>query len=309
MAVIENLLQFSSKVNGMSVSMTGFASATGAIPGWSWAWELRAVNAKGLDLRMRVPDWIGALDAGLRARLQAALSRGSVSLSLRLSRDGAADGVDLAAIERALAQLTAVEQVAARQGRQLAPLSAADVLALRVGSEPLSGEAEAALAEALLAQFDGEILPAFLESRANEGRALDPILMQRLDEIADLVSRAAAAATARQEAQGDHLRAAIARVTAEVQVDEARLAQELALLAMKQDITEELDRLRAHVETGKALVRGQGPKGRKLDFLMQEFNREANTLCSKSQDAALTAVGLDLKSVIDQLREQVQNVE
>ena len=293
----------------MTGSMTGFASATGAMPGWNWAWELRSVNAKGLDLRLRVPDWIAGLDAGLRARLQAALSRGSVNLSLRLTRDGAGEGVDLAAIERALAQLTAVEQIAARQGRQLAALTATDILALRVGAEPLSGEAEAALAEALLAQFDSEILPAFLESRAIEGQALDPILMQRLDEIADLVSRAATAATSRQEAQGDQLRAAIARVSAEVEIDEARLAQELALLAMKQDITEELDRMRAHVETGKALVRGQGPKGRKLDFLMQEFNREANTLCSKSQDAALTAVGLDLKSVIDQLREQVQNVE
>ncbi|WP_375263709.1 YicC/YloC family endoribonuclease [Palleronia sp.] len=293
----------------MTMSMTGFASATGGTPGWNWSWELRGVNARGLDLRLRVPDWISGLEPALRARLQAAFSRGSVTLSLRLTREGAAEGVDAASIERALLQLKAVEQIAARQGRQLAALTAADVLALRGQSEPLADEAMSVLADSLLAQFDAGILPAFLETRATEGRALDPILMQRLDEIADLVSRAQEAATARQESQGDHLRAAIDRVTAEVTIDEGRLAQELALLAVKQDITEELDRLRAHVDTAKALVRGQGPKGRKLDFLMQEFNREANTLCSKSQDASLTVVGLDLKSVIDQLREQVQNVE
>ena len=160
-----------------------------------------------------------------------------------------------------------------------------------------------------MAEFDSHVLPAFLEVRSAEGAALDAILNQRLDEIASLIARAETAARDRMAGQGQALSDAVARVMADGPADPDRLAQELALIAVRQDVTEELDRLRTHVDAARTLLAVEGPKGRKLDFLMQEFNREANTLCSKSQDSALTAVGLDLKTVVDQLREQVQNVE
>ncbi|SPJ22312.1 YicC/YloC family endoribonuclease [Palleronia abyssalis] len=293
----------------MTASMTGFASETGAWEGWTWGWEMRSVNGKGLDLRLRVPDWIGGLETGLRQRVQAALARGNVTVSLRLTREAISGGVDRVAVETALTQISTVEAIAAEKGRPLAPVRAIDILQIRTAPESLSPEAEAGLRDTLIAQFEDEVLPAFVTSRLDEGRALDAILMQQLDRIGDLVAQASTAARDRQAGQGDALRAAIARIAPEASVDPDRLAQELALLAVKQDVTEELDRLCAHVAAAKAEMRRDGPKGRKLDFLMQEFNREANTLCSKSQDAALTAIGLDLKTVIDQLREQVQNVE
>ncbi len=294
----------------MTTSMTGFASASGAAGGWRWSWELRSVNGRGFDLRLRMPDWIPGLEQALRGRVRAAASRGSLTLSLRLARDGAgADGIDRAAVEAALAQIRAVERIAAAQGRELLPARATDVMAIRPGSEAPDEAAAEALRDALLAHAEAELLPAFERARADEGRALDAILTARLDEIGDLLSRAGEAAAARRAGQGAALSAAIDRLGAEVRVDPDRLAQELALIWVKQDVAEELDRLAAHLSAARDLVAADGPKGRKLDFLLQEFNREANTLCAKSQDAGLTAVGLDLKTVIDQLREQIQNVE
>ncbi|CAM4221529.1 YicC/YloC family endoribonuclease [Palleronia rufa] len=291
-------------------SMTGFASHTGAWDDWSWTWELRSVNGKGLDLRLRLPDWIGGLEAALRARFQGAVSRGNVGLSLKLMREAGAGGFDRAALDRALAQIAAVEDIARAAGRPLAPVRATDLLTLRTGAEILDADAEAALRDRLIADFDTDVLPAFLEVRAAEGRALDAILTARLDEIASLVALAGGAARSRQAVQAQSLDAAVRRILDETAAtDPDRLAQELALIAVRQDVTEELDRLGAHVDAARTLVRRDAPKGRKLDFLMQEFMREANTLCAKSQDTALTAHGLDLKTVIDQLREQVQNVE
>lgn len=294
----------------MTMSMTGFATAAGAAEGWRWSWELRSVNGRGLDLRLRLPDWIPGLEQALRARVRGRAARGSLTLSLRLSREaGGPGGIDRAAIEAALAEIRAVEGIAAAEGRELSPVRATDILAMRPAAELPDEAGLAALREALLAHAEAELLPAFARTRVEEGRALDAILTARLDEIGDIVSRARHAAEARRAGQGAGLRAAIDRLGAEVAVDPDRLAQEVALIWVRQDATEELDRLAAHLAAARDLVSGAGPKGRKLDFLMQEFNREANTLCAKAQDAALTALGLDLKTVIDQLREQVQNVE
>ncbi len=294
----------------MTASMTGFASVEGSGHGWRWSFELRSVNGKGLDLRLRIPDWVPGLEQALRGRVRAVAARGSVTLALRLVPDAdQAAGLDPRAVEAALERIRAVERIAAHQGRELVPLRATDILALRPERQAADEAQAAELLQALLAHADAELLPAFDRARRDEGHALDAILNARLDEIGDLLSRAGDAAEARRAGQGDVLRAAIDRLGAEVTLDPDRLAQELALIWVRQDVTEELDRLAAHLAAARDLIAADGPKGRRLDFLLQEVAREANTLCAKSQDAALTALGLDLKTVIDQVREQVQNVE
>ncbi|MCM2561079.1 YicC family protein [Lutimaribacter sp. EGI FJ00013] len=292
--------------------MTAFASAKGGQGAHDWAWEMRSVNAKGLDLRLRVPDWIEGLEAALRARLGKAVTRGSVSVSLRVARDEAeaVQKLNPVALDAALAALAGVEARAAEKGVTLAPTRAADILTVRgVLDSAATVDDSAALRRALLKDFE-PLLAAFLDMRAAEGAALNTVLAEQLDRIASLTRAAADMADARAEAMRANLRAALARVTDNAEgTDPDRLAQEMALIAVKADVTEEIDRLHAHVEAARGLLDADGPVGRKLDFLMQEFNREANTLCSKAQNTELTRIGLDLKTVIDQMREQVQNVE
>ena len=292
--------------------MTGFAAASNSGAGASWGWELRSVNAKGLDLRIRVPDWIEGLEARLRARLSDSLARGGVTLNLRLVRDdtGGEMALNRAALAAVLDAMAEVEAQAMARGLSLAPASPADVLAQRGVLEARTADTDsAALLKALMADFE-PLLEAFLDMRAAEGRALHGVLAGQLDTIAALVDDAAAAARARVDEQRAAMAAALARVMDNAEgADEARVSQELALIAVKSDITEELDRLRAHVEAARGLLDADAAVGRKLDFLCQEFNREANTLCSKAQSAALSRIGLELKTTIDQMREQVQNVE
>ena len=299
----------------MRHSMTGFATGQGSAEGFGWSWELRGVNGKGLDLRLRLPDWIEGLEAGLRAALTARLARGNVQLSLRLTSETAEASLalDTDQLDRVLAAMSTIEARAMDLGLSLAPSTAADIVALRgvLTAETAQGRDTAALCKALLADFDA-VLAAFIAMRAAEGALLAQLLDRQLGEIASLAAEARAAAAARAETQSDRLRAQLARVMDHADaegLDPDRLAQELALIAVKSDVTEELDRLDTHVTAARDLLAAPGPVGRKLDFLMQEFNREANTLCSKSGDAALTRTGLALKTVIDQLREQVQNVE
>jgi len=293
-------------------SMTGFASAKGELAPFTWGWELRSVNGKGLDLRLRVPEWLDGLEAALRADLSKALTRGNVTLSLRLTRsDNAANAVlNPALLAAALDALARIEAEAQARCVDLAPSRASDLLALR-GMMEAGGEAEDY--SALVAQLKAELRPlitAFLDMRRAEGKALEKLLRGQLDQVVTLVDEAAALAHARKSAMAETLRTNLARVLDNVDgADPDRVAQELALIAVKADVTEELDRLGAHVEAARELLDKGGAVGRKLDFLMQEFNREANTLCSKSQNSDLTRVGLDLKAVIDQMREQVQNVE
>jgi uncharacterized protein (TIGR00255 family) len=292
--------------------MTGFATAKGSALGASWSWDLRSVNGKGLDLRLRVPDWIEGLEARLRARLTAEVGRGNVTLNLRLTRDeGTAElSVNPAGLRAALAAMAVVEAEAMQTGLSLAPATAADVLALRgvLDSRGLDAETGPLLA-ALLADFEA-VLADFRSMRRAEGQALGRVITGQLDQIAALIDQIAAATEARAADMAGALRAALARVLDNADgADPQRVAQELALIAVKADVTEEIDRLRAHVEAARSLLNSPEPVGRKLDFLMQEFNREANTLCSKSQHKALTRIGLDLKTVIDQMREQVQNIQ
>lgn len=293
-------------------SMTGFATRKGEALGFDWVWDLRSVNAKGLDLRLRVPDWIEGLEPALRAALSKALDRGSVNLSLRIQKGDEESRLALneAQLLPVLEALAEVEAAALERGVALAPSRASDLLGLRGVLDVAAVETDTkSLREAILEGLP-DLLAAFKDMRRAEGEALDSVLKDQLAQVADLTEAAAAEVETRKDDARKTLKANLARVLDNTEnVDEARITQELAMLAVKQDITEELDRLRAHVAAARALLAVGSPVGRKLDFLMQEFNREANTLCSKSQSVALTRIGLDLKAVIDQMREQVQNVE
>jgi uncharacterized protein (TIGR00255 family) len=299
----------------MTISMTGFAARKGQGAGHSWAWDIRSVNGKGLDLRLRVPDWIDGLELALRGELSKALQRGSVSLSLKVARDGMGEGaealrVNAPALTAALQALIEIEAAALNAGIPLAPATAVEVLAIRGVLDSSSAEIDPVpLRQAILADLPA-LFDDFQTMRAAEGAALKAVITGQLDQIAALVGEAAVEAAARREQSALTLREAMARVLANAEgVDENRLAQELALIAVKNDVQEELDRLTAHVAAARRLLADGGPVGRKFDFLMQEFMREANTLCSKAQALSLTRIGLDLKTVIDQMREQVQNVE
>ena len=296
----------------MIKSMTGFASGKGAFGPNHWSWELRSVNGRGLDMRIRVPDGLTGLEAALRGELSKQVNRGNVTLSLQMNRKDIASEIHLnvPAMEAALDALAQSEAMAGVQGIALAPSKASDLLALKgvleAGSE---NDDPTPLVEQLKTEFAG-LLAAFNEMRCSEGQALVEILSGQLDQIAQLTDKAVELAQQRREEMAQALNENLARVVDNTQgVDAERVAQELALIAAKADITEEIDRLAVHIEAARVLLVQDGPIGRKLDFLMQEFNREANTLCSKSQNTELTMVGLELKAVIDQMREQVRNVE
>ncbi|MBS9716338.1 YicC family protein [Pseudohalocynthiibacter aestuariivivens] len=293
-------------------SMTGFATGRGQNETYSWTWELRSVNAKGLDLRLRVPDWISGLEQALRGILSKRIARGSVNLTLRVLREDSAETQSLNQdqMRRVLAQIAEVEIAAAEADISLVPTRASDVMAQRGVLEMSSAEDDSgALMAALLADFE-PLVADFSKMRASEGAALQSVISGQIDHIGELTKRAKVVAEDRKPKVAEQLRANLALVLENMQgVDESRLAQELALLAVKADVTEEIDRLMAHVDAANELLKTKGSIGRKLDFLMQEFMREANTLCSKSQSVDLTSLGLDLKATIDQMREQVQNVE
>ena len=293
-------------------SMTAFASRTGNLGALSWSWDMRGVNARGLDLRLRLPDGMDAVERALRAALTKALGRGNVTVNLRLQREDvdAALAIDEAQLDRVLRALDTVQERAFAMGVTLGQPTAADVLTQR--GVVIAGRAEednAALVAALMADID-PLVAAFVQMRAGEGAALKSVIAEQLDRIAALTVAAASAAADRAPVVRANLTAALQRVMEDIEkVEEARIAQELAMLAVKSDVTEEIDRLTAHVTAARDLLVQPGPVGRKLDFLSQEFNREANTLCAKAQSAPLTGIGLDLKAVIDQMREQIQNVE
>lgn len=295
----------------MTRSMTAYASRTGSISGLTWVWEMRGVNARGLDVRVRMPDGMAAVETALRAALKPVVTRGNITVSLRLNRDDTAEALSLDTdqLDRVLAALETVQDRAFAMGVTLGQPTAADVLAQR-GVIRMGGRGDDD--DALIAGLTNDIAPLvadFVQMRETEGEALHDVLTGQLDGIALLVEQAATQADERQTALAQNLKDAVARLLDTTEIDPDRLAQEMAILATKQDVTEEIDRLRAHVDAARNMLKANSPMGRKLDFLAQEFNREANTLCAKSQNAALTAIGLDLKVAVDQMREQVQNVE
>jgi uncharacterized protein (TIGR00255 family) len=289
--------------------MTGFAALDAPAGEGAPArrWEIRSVNARGLDIRTRLPE-VAGLEALVRAEVAAAAGRGNVTIALRLGdgESGPAPAIDGAGLEAALSALAQVEARAAEAGLGLAPSRATDLLSLR-GVFELR---EAAVPPGLdLCRADlARLLSDWTEMRALEGAELRRACAAHLDGIEAQVAAAEALGPARAAHQSRVLEEALGRISG-AQVDAERVAQEVALLAVRGDVTEELDRLRAHLAAARGLLDGEGPVGRRLDFLTQEFNREANTLCAKAQMSELTAAGLELKTLIDRLREQVQNVE
>ena len=291
-------------------SMTGFARFEGQVEGAGFVWELRSVNGKGLELRIRLPQGFESIEVEVRRRLGASLSRGNLQVSLTLDRP---EGLSNFAINHAfLDELLRLSDEIVRSERA-APPRADGLLGLRgvieVSDESHSSDWFAARAPAVLQGLDGAIA-ALVAARQSEGLALKAILDGRVDEIEALAkaatddpSRSLAAIQARLQRQVSEL------LGLDAGLDAARLHQEAAMIAAKADIQEELDRLTAHVAAARTLLREGGPVGRRLDFLSQEFNRESNTICSKSHTASLTAIGLQLKTVVDQFREQVQNLE
>ena len=291
-------------------SMTGYARAGGAVPGISFQVEIKSVNARGLDMRMRLAPGFDALEGEIRRRIGKAVSRGSITFTLSVDREG--EGGRVVINKQALgAVLAALEvlsmQVDAERPRLDGILGLKGVLEQH--ENPLAVHEEEALHEGILAAVD-KAIAELVQARRHEGQHLALVLEERIEEIAALTKAAELHPGRARDAILEHLRQQIADLSATgIGLSEDRLAQEAMLLATKADIREELDRLGAHIASARRLIANGGPVGRKLDFLSQEFNREANTLCSKSNAVELTGIGLDLKAVIDQLREQVQNIE
>jgi uncharacterized protein (TIGR00255 family) len=291
-------------------SMTGFARTDGVHGDTSWFWEVRSVNGRSLDLRLRLPSGMERLEAGARGLCQERLARGNCTVNLGVKRE--TGQMEIRLNEAALAQAFAVAQ----RARDLTDLKAArldTLLAMRGVVETVepeeSEEAQAALTHALLAGL-AAALEQLISARAAEGERLQRVIEKQLAMIEEFVGRAAAAVARQPEMLAARLKEQIARLSETgASLEPERLHQEALLLAAKADIQEELDRLRAHVAAANELIASGEPAGRKLEFLAQEFNREANTICSKASDIEISRTGLELKSVIDQLREQVQNIE
>lgn len=288
--------------------MTGFGRADGAADGWTWSVEARSVNGRNLEVRYRGPNGFDELERLAKASAQARFARGQVTLGLQARRAQAAD-VAVVVNEPLLARYLSLANQLAEDGAT--PPSADGLLALRGVIEAPEEEDDAetrAAVQAEMAKTVEAALDALKASRQREGAQLAPLLQDFVARIAALVGQAEAEAQGQVEAIRERFTRRIAELAPDAPGLEDRIFLEAAALAAKADVREELDRLTAHVASARQLL-GQPPAGRKLDFLMQEFMREANTLCSKSATTALTGIGLELKAVIEQLREQVQNVE
>ena len=290
-------------------SMTGFAQSGGVSGITRWSWDLKSVNAKGLDLRLRLPLGFDALEIEARRRIGARLSRGTCQASLGVSRVAAAAPIRIN--EDLLARLVSTLAAIALPPT-IGPATLDGLLALRgviETDERGPDEAETSAIQAACDKGLDAALDALVAMREGEGAALKTILDERLSTIARLTARADAAPQRQPEAVREKLAQSIVLLCARPGLDPDRLHQEALLLAAKADVREELDRLATHVAASRTLIAAGGAVGRRLDFLAQELGREASTFCAKSNDAALTSIGLELRVEIEQLREQIQNIE
>ncbi|MEM9635986.1 MAG: YicC/YloC family endoribonuclease [Pseudomonadota bacterium] len=293
-------------------SMTGFARALGETGPVRWTWEFRSVNGKSLDLRIRIPTGLETLEPRIRERCSKVLRRGNVSIGLAMQRDQSEQ--EFQVNESALEAVLSTIDLLKNRVPDLAPPSIDGILAQKGVfelKEPEDDEeAQAALHKALLTSLDVALID-LVDMRHTEGQAIGNVVRSQIDRIAELTQAAEDLPARKPEAIKARLQKQVADLldASDGQLDPQRLHQEAVFLATKADIREELDRLQAHVAAVRELMDTAGAIGRRLDFLAQEFNREANTLCSKSNDVDLTAIGLDLKAVIDQMREQIQNLE
>jgi len=292
-------------------SMTGFARAEGADERLRYVFEVRSVNAKGLDMRFRMPPGFDAVEQALRQLLRESFSRGSIQISLSTVRTASAGAlcVNRAVLKEVLAAMAEIEtEIAA------APPTLDGILRIKGvfdSDEEVEDEDAVKARLAAMTETAKALIRDLKTAREEEGARLKPVITGQIDEIETLREEAAALAATQPEALKQKLEAALERLLEDRAgtVEPDRLAQEVAMLAVKADVSEELDRLKAHCAAARDLLAKQEPIGRRFDFLAQEFNREANTLCSKSTDPDLTRVGVSLKTVIDQMREQIQNVE
>ena len=292
------------------VSMTGFADAQGAREGARWRWEAKSVNGRGLDLRLRMPPGFDGIEPAARMLANERFRRGSIQAALTYEETEGVGGLRVDPVALGAAVRIAKE-VAAETG--LPPARIDGLLALKgvivqaeggVGDATERARRDAAMLETLASAFD-----SLRRARKTEGAKLGANLSSQMDEIERLTAEAGTLAATQPAVLRDRLTAQLKELLEPGAIQEDRLAQEAALLAARADVREELDRLAAHVQEARALLASEDAIGRKLDFLAQEFNREANTLCSKSSDIQLTRTGLALKATIDQFREQAQNVE
>ncbi len=290
------------------MGMTGFGRAEGASDWGRWTWEIRSVNGKGLDVRMNTPSGLEDLDFEARKLVKTRFARGNMQAQLQYERD---------TTDSAISIDTRALNLLARKGRTMARVTGgaipglADFIGVKGVTSSNSGSSSASkeMITDMLAGLD-KALTALSNARAEEGKALEEVLNGLLDTMDQLTKDAEGAATDQPALVRDRFVARIEGLKGDGEgLTEDRIAQEAAIFAAKADVREELDRLAAHIASGRELLATKGPKGRKLDFLSQELNREANTLCSKSASLELTNIGLALKSAIDQFKEQVQNVE
>lgn len=291
--------------------MTGFARAEGEHAGQRWIWELKSVNGRGLDLKLRLPPGFETLEQPVRTAASQTFKRGSIQAALTLARDtGAAAPVkiDMALVGKLIeAGEPLVRAKKVRKPTWDGLLQVRGVVLVEDAAE-LSEEARAELDAALAKGFEAA-LAKLAEARKGEGRMLAGVLTDMADKLDTLIKGARAAAASTPAATLERIRQRLAALAPEVAMDPLRLAQEAAIFASKADVQEELERLGAHAEELRALLKSPEPAGRRLDFLGQELTREANTLCAKSADLELTRIGLDMKAVVDQLKEQAANVE
>jgi uncharacterized protein (TIGR00255 family) len=290
--------------------MTGFARMDGAIEDFSWTWELKSVNGRNLDIRCRLPASFESLEPIIRSTAADLLKRGNVNVSLSVD-DHARTG-SFRVNEVALSQIEALMRDLGPRVNA-APPRLDGLLALRGVLEIEDATPAPEVAEQRLQTLQQSLVAALQQlhdMRRAEGQRLGDLILGHLDEIDRLRSAAAEIAATQPELLRKRLNEQLSTLLAnQPPLSEERLAQEVLLLVAKADVREELDRLAAHVAAARTLIAGGGPVGRKLDFLCQEFNREANTLCSKASELALTNIGIDLKAAIEQLREQIQNIE
>ncbi len=290
--------------------MTGFARREGGDAKLTWIWEAKSVNGKGLDVRCRLPSGMEALESKVRAAVPRFCARGSVTVSLTLDRGERS--MRLQVNRDMLEQLVRLTREL-QQEIEAEPPRLDGLLAVRgvlETVEELDDPAALADREARMAEDLDQLMEQLAETRREEGARLKAMALAHLGRVSELTIQAAATAEAQPETLKGRLRRQLDELLeAETGVSEERLAQELALLITKSDIREELDRLTAHEAAARELLEEDSAIGRRLDFLCQEFNREANTLCSKAQDVGLTRIGLALKNAVEQLREQIQNIE
>jgi uncharacterized protein (TIGR00255 family) len=289
-------------------SMTGFARQTGVTGLHNWVWELKSVNARGLDVRVRVPPGLDLIGDEARKRLLGSFSRGTINAALTFASDGTTPRprINAEALHTLLASLAAVDLPDG-----IGPLSFDGLLAVRgvVEVSEDAGVSPELMARPLLAGLDQAVI-GLRAARQAEGKALAAVLNRQMITITELTHAAESHPARAPEAIRARLAEQVAALMASATgLDQARLHQEAAMLAVKADIREEIDRLKAHIDALRTLLGAGGSTGRKLDFLAQEFGREASTLCAKAGDVTVSRIGLDLRTVVDQLREQVQNVE